>query len=87
MRRVIKEMHYHGCTLDDVKEAIADGAMPRVNAQIVDGKPKMVVADYLGKVEHDENGNRVESTYYFDWSEETEITDYLNEDYKGGFHV
>jgi hypothetical protein len=87
MRRVVQEMHYHGCTLDDVKEAIADGALPRAYAQIVDGRPKMVVADYLGKVERDENGNRVESTYYFEWSEQTEIRDYLNEDYEGGFYV
>mgnify|MGYP001216362070 CR=1 FL=1 len=87
MRRVVKEMHYHGCTLDDVKEAIADGALPRAYAQIVDGRPKIVVADYLGKVEHDQNGNRVESTYYFEWSEQTEIRDYLNEDYEGGFYV
>jgi hypothetical protein len=87
MRRVVKEMHYHGCTLDDVKEAIADGALPRAYAQIVDGRPKIVVADYLGKVEHDQNGNRVESTYYFEWSEQREIRDYLNEDYEGGFYV
>ncbi len=87
MRRVEQEMHYHGCTLDDVKEAIADGALPRAYAQIVDGRPKMVVADYLGKVERDENGNRVKSTYYFEWTEKDQIRDYIDEDYEGGFYV
>ena len=88
MRRVVREMHYHGCTLDDVKQAIANGAMPRAYAQIVDGRPKMVVSDYLGTVEHDEDGNRVESTYYFEWGSATaEIRDYLNEEYEGGFYV
>ena len=87
MRRVVQEMHYHGCTLDDVKQAIADGALPRAFAQIVDGRPKMCVSDYLGKVDHDENGNRVEHTYYFEWSEIDQIREYINEDYEGGFYV
>tara|TARA_X000001388_G_scaffold65483_1_gene51964 strand:- start:85 stop:405 length:321 start_codon:yes stop_codon:yes gene_type:complete len=87
MRRVIHETHYKGCTLDDVKQGIADGAMPRANAQIVDGHAKMVISDYLGRVEHNENGERVEYTYDFDWSHTAEIRDYLNEDYEGGFYV
>jgi len=87
MERILSEKTYYGCTLDDVKQAIADGALPRAYAQIVDGNPKMVTADYLGKVDHDENGNRVEHTWFFEWSDIGQIREYLNEDYEGGFYV
>jgi hypothetical protein len=89
MRRVVTERHYYGCTLDDVKEAIANGALPRASAQIVDGMAKVVVSDFLGAVHYDADGEKVEHTWHFDWSNPTnqEIKDYLNEDYEGGFYV
>ena len=87
MRRIVKEMHYHGCTLDDVKEAIAKGAMPKVVARIEDGRPKMVVCDFLCQTVECVDDNRVDHTWYFDWSEIDSIKEWIDEEYQGGYYV
>ena len=93
MRRIESEKNHYGCTMDDVKAAIAKGAMPKARAELVsdDGstpRAKMVVSDYLYKFEMADNGiDKMEWYWWFDYDQKNAIMEYLEEDYEGGFHV
>ena len=93
MERTESEKNHYGCTLDDVKAAIAKGAMPRARAELVsdDGetpRAKMVISDCLYKYEMADNGiDKMEWYWWFQWEMKETIMEYLEEVYEGGFHV